>query len=315
MLSLSNTSFLKMRCLAPYASFTQKRNIRHMITLQHETIIPKKLTEKQLKVLNRDLLNIKPPLLTELKGGTLVITINRQAASNALDNDVLEDLSETMDDVYVNPEIKAVVITGAGEKAFAAGADILELGNLEAIKAAKLSKRVHKLFNKIEKSPKPILAAVNGFALGGGLELALCCHLIISSENASYGLPEAGLGLIPAYGGTQRLTYRIGKAKALELMMTGDKISANEAKDLRLVNHVVPLSKLLDKSIEIAHKIQTKAPLAISKVIACANEAEQANPEGFKNEIKHFGECFATQDRAEGINAFLMKRIPNFNGE
>jgi len=170
------------------------------------------------------------------------------------------------------------------------------------------------VFNAIENSPKPFIAAVNGFALGGGCELAMACHLRIVSENARFGQPEVNLGLIPGYGGTQRLIQLIGKGKALELLMTADMIKAGEALSLGLANHVVPADQLIDKSVEILNKISSKAPLAIAKVIACANAFFTDGVNGLQFEIDRFGDCCETEDFTEGASAFVEKRKAEFNG-
>lgn len=255
-------------------------------------------------------------LLTELQNGTFIITVNRPDKLNALNKDVIADLSKAIDEVYNNDEIKTAIITGAGEKAFVAGADISEFLSLDKTGGEALAKKGQQdVFDKIENAPKPIIAAVNGFALGGGCELAMACHFRIASENAKFGQPEVNLGLIPGYGGTQRLTQLVGKGKAMELMMTGDMIGADEAKTLGLVNHVFPLAELLTKTKDILQKIQTKAPIAVSKVIACINAAAKGESNGFAGEIIHFGECFATQDMREGTTAFLEKRKATFTGK
>lgn len=255
-------------------------------------------------------------LLTDLQDGTLVVTINRPDKLNALNKDVIEELGKVVDEVYNNPEIKSAILTGAGEKAFVAGADISEFISLDAAGGAALAKKGQdNVFDKIENSPKPIVAAVNGFALGGGCELAMSCHFRLASENAKFGQPEVNLGLIPGYGGTQRLTQLIGKGKSMELMMTADMIGAEEAKALGLVNHVAPLAELLAKTKEILQKIHTKAPVAIAKVIACVNDAAKGETAGFANEIKRFGECFSTEDMKEGTGAFLEKRKAIFKGK
>ena len=255
-------------------------------------------------------------LLTDLQEGTLVVTINRPDKMNALNKDVIEELGKVMEDVYTNSEVKSVVLTGAGEKAFVAGADISEFTSLDAKGGEALAKRGQDLvFDKIENCPKPVVAAVNGFSLGGGCELAMACHFRTASENAKFGQPVVNLGLIPGYGGTQRLTQLIGKGKAMELMMTGDMVGAEDAKALGLVNHVFPIAELLNETKKILQKIQTKAPVAVSKVIACVNEAAKGEAKGFANEISRFGECFATEDMKEGTGAFLEKRKAIFKGK
>ncbi|HEY7161222.1 MAG TPA: enoyl-CoA hydratase-related protein [Acidobacteriota bacterium] len=252
-------------------------------------------------------------LLVEIDNGICTITINRPDKLNALNKEVFNDLDAVIDDVYKNPDVRSVIITGAGNKAFVAGADISEFLELTNSEATTLSARGHKVFDKIENSPKPIVAAVNGFALGGGCELALACHFIYASENAKFGQPEVNLGLIPGYGGTQRLTQLVGRNLAMELLMSGNMISAKEAMDYGVVNKVFSAEELLPKTKEILSLIQSKAPIAISKVIECVNNFDHTQ-QGYDFEIKKFGECFATEDAKEGASAFLEKRKPNFKG-
>ena len=253
-------------------------------------------------------------LLVEIDNGICIITINRPDKLNALNKEVFDDLNTVIDDIYKNPEIRSVVITGAGNKAFVAGADISEFLELDPSEATELSARGHKVFDKIENSPKPIVAAVNGFALGGGCELALACHFIYASENAKFGQPEVNLGLIPGYGGTQRLTQLVGRNLAMELLMSGNMISAKEAMDHGVVNKVFSPEELLPKTREILSLIQSKAPIAVSKLIECVNNFDHTQ-QGYDLEIKKFGECFATEDAKEGASAFLEKRKPNFKGK
>jgi len=252
-------------------------------------------------------------LLTEIENGTFTVTINRPDKLNALNKDVFDDLDEVIDEIYQNSEIRSAIITGAGNKAFVAGADISEFLELNASVATALSSRGHRVFNKIENSPKPIVAAVNGFALGGGCELALACHFIYASENAKFGQPEVNLGLIPGYGGTQRLTQLIGRNLAMELLMSGNMISAKEAMEIGVANKVFPPEELLPKTKEILSLIQSKAPVAVSQLIECVNNFDHTQ-QGYDLEIKKFGECFATEDAKEGASAFLEKRKPNFKG-
>ena len=253
-------------------------------------------------------------LLAEIENGTFIITINRPDKMNALNKEVFRDLDEVIDEIYQNREIKSALITGAGNKAFIAGADISELLELDSSQATELAARGHKLFDKIENSPKPIVAAVNGFALGGGCELALACHFIYASENAKFGQPEVNLGLTPGYGGTQRLTQLVGRNLAMELLMSGVMISANEAMEHGIVDKVFSSAELLPKTKEILSQIQGKAPIAVSKVIECVNNFDHTQ-QGYDLEIKKFGECFATEDAKEGASAFLEKRKPNFKGK
>jgi enoyl-CoA hydratase len=255
-------------------------------------------------------------ITAELSEGIFTITINRPDKLNALNKDVIAELGAAITEAYGNDQIKSVLITGSGEKAFVAGADISEFAALDAQGGAALARRGQQdVFDKIEACPKPVVAAVNGFSLGGGCELAMSCHFRTASEAAKFGQPEVNLGLIPGYGGTQRLTQLIGKGKAMELMMTGDMIGAEEAKSLGLVNHVFPAAELIESTKKILSKIGTKAPFAISQVIACVNDAARGVEAGFENEIKRFGECFGTADMREGTSAFLEKRKAVFTGK
>ncbi|MBI1782609.1 MAG: enoyl-CoA hydratase/isomerase family protein [Sphingobacteriales bacterium] len=255
-------------------------------------------------------------LLVSIENNICTITINRPDKLNALNKTVIEELSAALDEVYNNAEIKSAIITGAGPKAFVAGADISEFTALNGEGGKALAKKGQdNVFNKIENSPKPIVAAVNGFALGGGCELAMACHFRLASENAKFGQPEVNLGLIPGYGGTQRLTQLVGKGKAMELMLTGNMIDANEAKQLGLVNHVTAADALLDKTKELLNIINTKAPIAIRHVIALTNIAAVGHEDGLEKEIDAFGELFDTADAKEGAAAFLEKRKAVFTGK
>lgn len=250
---------------------------------------------------------------TALENNILTITINRPDKLNALNKIVLDELDDAVQMVYNDTSIKAAIITGEGKKAFVAGADISEFIELSNDRGEELAKRGQGIFSKIENSPKPIIAAVNGFALGGGCELAMACHFRLASENAKFGQPEVNLGIIPGYGGTQRLTMLVGKGKAMELMMTGNMIDANEAKELGLVNYVTSPDNLLEKTKEILDVILTKSPKAISKVIAAVNSV--FNKTGFDEEVKLFGEVFSSNDKKEGTTAFIEKRKPVFTGK
>lgn len=254
-------------------------------------------------------------ILTDLKDEILTITINRPDKLNALNKTVIKELSAAIDEVINNKNIKGAIITGSGPKAFGAGADIGELLSMNAEEGRLLSKNGHEaVFTKIERAPKPIIAAVNGFALGGGCELAMACHFRLASDNAKFGLPEINLGLIPGYGGTQRLTQLIGKGKSMELMLTGNMISAEEARSLGLVNNTTSSEELLDKSNEIMQTIIRKAPLAIRHIISLVNAATIGDPGGLSKESDAFGELFDTADAKEGATAFLEKRKPVFTG-
>lgn len=259
-------------------------------------------------------------LLTTLENGIFTITINRPDKLNALNKQVFTDLDHAIDEVYNNAEIKTVLITGAGAKAFVAGADITEFGGLTKEEAMALAKRGQDIFLKIENSKKPIVAAVNGFALGGGCELAMACHFRLCSENAKFGQPEVNLGLLPGYGGTQRLTQLVGKGKSMELQMTAHLIDANEALQIGLVNHVTTPESLLERTKDILQIIMSKAPIAIAKVIECINiavvsdSAYTTGKSGYDKEVEAFGDCFITEDMKEGTTAFLEKRKANFTG-
>jgi len=249
-------------------------------------------------------------LKTDLEKSIFTVTINRPEKLNALNKTVLAELEKAIDEVYNDNNIRAVIITGAGEKAFVAGADIAEFTEVKDNEGEMLAKKGQDIFFKIENSPKPVIAAVNGFALGGGCELAMACHFRIASSNAKFGQPEVNLGLIPGYGGTQRLTLLVGKGKAMELMMTGNMIGADEALKLGLVNYVESPENLLNKVKEILSVILTKSPLAISKVIEAVNFF--FNKDGFEKEAQLFGEVFSSNDKREGTAAFLEKRKPVF---
>lgn len=253
-------------------------------------------------------------LLTSLENNIFIITINRPDKLNALNKEVLNDLNTALDEIQNNPEIKSVIITGAGPKAFVAGADISEFNALNKDEAMALAKRGQDTFARIENSSKPIVAAVNGFALGGGCELAMSCHFRIASENARFGQPEVNLGLIPGYGGTQRLVQLIGKGKAMELLMSAHMIDANEAKQLGLVNYVTTSETLIEHTKKILELINSKAPLAVAGCIKAANAVFNESQNGFETEIKEFGNCFVTEDMKEGVSAFLEKRKANFKG-
>jgi enoyl-CoA hydratase len=254
-------------------------------------------------------------LLTSLEDGIFTITINRPDKLNALNKDVFIDLNNAIDEVQNNPAIKSAIITGAGTKAFVAGADITEFNGLDKAGAMALAKKGQDIFFKIEKSVKPVIAAVNGFALGGGCELAMACHFRLASDNAKFGQPEVNLGLIPGYGGTQRLTQLIGKGRSIELLISSNMIDATTALQYGLVNYVVSPDELLPKANSILTLINTKAPLAIAACIRAVNAVYDGGSDGYNTEINSFGDCFATEDMKEGTNAFLEKRKALFTGK
>lgn len=254
-------------------------------------------------------------ILTSLENNILIITINRPDKLNALNQQVMSDLNNVMDEVYNNPEIKSVIITGAGTKSFVAGADISEFVGLSVEQGKALAKSGQDIFFKIENAPKPVVACVNGFALGGGCELAMSCHFRIASENAKFGQPEVNLGLLPGYGGTQRLTQLIGKGRALELLMSGNMIDAPTALQYGLVNYVLPQDMLLQKAKDILNAINSKAPIAVAACITAVNAVFDETKNGFDVEANEFGKCFVTDDMKEGTAAFLEKRKAIFKGK
>lgn len=251
-------------------------------------------------------------LLTAVEDGIMTITINRPDKLNALNRQTIQEIGAAMKSAESDQSVRVVVLTGSGAKAFVAGADISEFSHYGEAEGKDLAQKGHDVFNSIEQLSKPVIAAINGFALGGGCELAMACHLRVAADNAKFGQPEVKLGLIPGYGGTQRLVHLIGKTKATELLMTADMIGANDALSLGLVNHVVASDQLMDKCRELAGKIMKQAPLAIGSVIRCVNDA--STPNGFATEVAEFGKCFITEDFKEGAGAFLEKRAPDFKG-
>lgn len=254
-------------------------------------------------------------LLVELKNNILYITINRPQKLNALNKEVLTELAHAVATAQTNKQVNAILLTGAGEKAFVAGADISEFQNYNSAEGKQLAKHGHDhVFDAIESSSKPIIAAINGFALGGGLELAMACHIRIASENAKLGLPEVTLGLIPGYGGTQRLAQLVGKGRAFEMIFTADMITAEKAQQIGLVNHVVAQADLLAKADEILEKIKLRAPLALASAVKAVNAGFNPKLNGYQTEIEEFGNCFNTNDFKEGTAAFLEKRKAKFNG-
>ena len=252
-------------------------------------------------------------LITGLAENIFTITINRPEKLNALNGTVIKELGDAVDEIYQNASIRAAIITGSGNKAFVAGADISGFSGLSREEGRKLAKEGLDVFFKIENAPKPIVAAVNGFALGGGCELAMACHFRLCCDLAQFGQPEVNLGLIPGYGGTQRLTQLIGKGRAMEALLTGNLINAALALQYGLVNYVTTPAELLEKTKLILKQITGKSPLAIAKCIAAANAAV-GNEKGYALETDKFGESFGTEDMKEGTSAFLEKRKPVCKG-
>lgn len=254
-------------------------------------------------------------LLLSIEGGICTITINRPDKLNALNKKTVQELGQAFASIKNDEMVKAVILTGAGPKSFVAGADIAEFVGLSVEQGKAMAKAGQDVFHSIEEFPKPVVAAVNGFALGGGCELSMACHLRIAAENAKFGQPEVNLGLIAGYGGTQRLIQYLGKTKATELHMTADMITAEQALQYGLVNYVVPADQLMAKCLEVLNKIMSKSPKAITGVINSVNAYFSEGVDGFNAEVDEFGKCFGTEDFKEGTSAFLEKRKANFSGK
>jgi len=255
-------------------------------------------------------------ILVEQDNGLATVTINRPKKLNALNKATIEELHSAFKTLENDSAVKVIIITGSGEKAFVAGADISEFAHFSVEEGGMLAKKGQEiLFDFVENLSTPVIAAVNGFALGGGLELAMACHFRIASDNAKMGLPEVSLGVIPGYGGTQRLPQLVGKGKAMELIMTAGMITADEAKDAGLVNHVTSQEELLPLAEKIASKIMRNSSVAISAAIKAVNDNFKDGINGFDTEITEFGNCFGTEDFKEGTTAFLEKRKPSFSGK
>ena len=254
-------------------------------------------------------------IIVTAENGIGQITINRPSKLNALNIATINELHNGLESLDSNSEIRVIIITGEGEKAFVAGADISEFAHFSVEQGAQLAQQGQEiLFDFIENIRTPVIAAINGFALGGGLELAMACHFRIASDNSKMGLPEVSLGVIPGYGGTQRLPQLVGKGRAMEMIMTAGMITAEDAHRAGLVNHVVPQAELLEFTKSIAQRIMKNSPVAIGQAIKAVNANFKDGVNGFKTEIKSFGKCFGTEDFKEGTTAFLEKRKANFKG-
>ena len=255
-------------------------------------------------------------IIVTSENGIGQITINRPSKLNALNVATIQELHNAFEGLDADANTKVIIITGEGEKAFVAGADISEFAHFSVEEGAQLAQQGQELlFDFVENLKTPVIAAVNGFALGGGLELAMACHFRIASDNAKMGLPEVSLGVIPGYGGTQRLPQLVGKGRAMELIMTAGMIDAETAKIYGLVNHVVPQAELLEFVKGIASKIMRNSPVAIGKAIKSINDNYKDGVDGYKTEIRNFGKCFGTEDFKEGTTAFLEKRKATFSGK
>ena len=254
-------------------------------------------------------------IVLKIEAPLAVVTIDRPKKLNALNKATIEELHRVFTELENDSDIRVIILTGSGHKAFVAGADIAEFADFSVKEGKRLSAEgQEKLFNFIANFPKPVIAAVNGFALGGGLELAMACHFRIASHNARLGLPEVSLGVIPGYGGTQRLPQLVGKGRAFEMIMSGGMIDVDRALDWGLVNHVTSVEELIEYCKKKALKIASNSPIAIAYAIKAVNAGFKKDEDGFATEIKAFGACFATDDFEEGTSAFLEKRKAEFPG-
>jgi enoyl-CoA hydratase len=251
----------------------------------------------------------------EKKGSIAYVTINRPKVLNALNTPTWTDLRAAFEDAKADASVQGVILTGAGDKAFIAGADISELAHVDAYEAEESSRFGQSVLDLIENLGKPVIAAINGFALGGGCETAMACTIRIAAEHAKFGQPEVKLGLLPGGGGTQRLPRLVGKGRALQLILTGDTISAQEAYRIGLVNEIVPAAGLIERAETILKQIAANAPIAVKFSLQAANKGlETSQDEGLALEASYFGICAATEDKKEGTSAFLEKRAPKFRG-
>jgi enoyl-CoA hydratase len=256
------------------------------------------------------------PLLISDRGAVRVITVNRPDKLNALNAATLDALHSAFDAAAADPAVRVVVLTGAGSKAFVAGADISEMSSLTPVQGRDFSLRGTRMMRRVEKLPKPVIAMINGFALGGGLELAMCCHLRVAADTAKVGQPEINLGLIPGFGGTQRLLRLAGRAATLELCLVGAPIDANRARELGIVNRVVPAGELEAETMQLAEQLANAAPLALRGALDCVNFGGECGiEEGLEYEAAQFGLVFSTADMREGTAAFLERRKARFEGK
>ncbi len=251
-------------------------------------------------------------ILANVENGVFTLTVNRPEKMNALNKQTVLEIGQAIKQAKEDPSVRAIIITGAGPKSFVAGADIDEFVGLSPKEGMAMAKAGQDVFKSIEDCPKPVIAAVNGFALGGGCELAMACHVRIASDNAKFGQPEVKLGLIPGYGGTQRLVQYLGKSKAIEFMMSAGTVPAQLAHDLGLVNYVTTPEQLILKCHELIVAMRSWSPKAIAGVIASVNAYYNEGVDGYATEIEEFGKCFGTDDFKEGVAAFKEKRAPVF---
>ncbi|HAR95465.1 MAG TPA: crotonase [Deltaproteobacteria bacterium] len=255
-------------------------------------------------------------LLVEITGGVAVVKINRPRALNALNSATLDEIAQAAAELEANDEVRVVIVTGEGSKAFIAGADIAEMAPMNPVEGMRFSERGHAALSALENMSKPVIAAVNGYALGGGFEVALACDIIYASEKARVGFPEVTLGIIPGFGGTQRAAKLVGLAKAKEMVLSGKTITAQEAYEMGFISKVVPADQLMETVNELAGKIRSNGPIGVKLAKACVNSSLSVDAEsGMDLEAKAFGICFGTLDQKEGMGAFLEKRVPTYRGQ
>jgi len=255
-------------------------------------------------------------LIIEIKDGIAIVKVNRPKALNALNSETLDEIKNAADSLNNNKDVWVVIVTGEGDKAFVAGADIVEMKDMTAIEGMQFSQRGHEALSALENMSKPVIAAVNGYALGGGFEIAIACDFIYASDKAKVGFPETTLGIHPGFGGTQRAAKLVGLAKAKEMIFTGKTISAQEAYEMGFINKLVPHADLMKEVMSLAEKIKANGPFSVRLAKECINKSLYLGmDEGLMLEAKDFGLCFATKDQKEGMTAFVEKRKPTFKGE